>query len=345
MGSREHWPGDVIFTDATRDVERERDVSMERQSWLLTAPRQLTLVTETLPTVQPDEVLVRTTASAVSVGAELPQYRGAERIATPHGYPRMTGYESVGVVVACGAAVEGLAVGDRVVAFYGHRTLGIVPAHKALKVPAGVHDPLALLAILTCDVAKGIRKLAPEPGDPALITGAGAIGLLTLWVLRAYGVQTVDAIEPLARRRALALALGARSALTPDDRAPLDTTYPLGFECSSHDAAFATLQARMRVGGRICALADGNTQPLTLSPDFHARELTIVSSSDGWDYQRHARWYFARVRGGAPELERLYDERIEAHDLPALFERMARGEATPVKVLVSYGQADGGLPR
>ena len=317
-------------------------IPMERQSLLLTAPRQLTWVTETLPALQPDEVLVRTTASAVSVGAELPQYLGGERVATPHGYPRMTGYESVGVVMACGAAVDGLAVGDRVVAFYGHRTLGIVPQRKALKVPVGVSDAVALLAILTCDVAKGIRKLAPGPAESALITGAGAIGLLTLWVLRAYGAQTVDVIEPRAKRRALALGLGARSAFAPND-APPDAAYPVGFECSSRDAAFATLQARMGVGGRICVLADGNTQPLTLSPDFHARELTVVGSSDGWDYQQHTRWYFARVLRGAPELERLYEERIAAGELAALFERMAQGEVAPVKVLVSYGK-NGDMP-
>lgn len=69
---------------------------MERQPLLLMAPRQVAWAPETLPPLQPGEVLVRTTASAVSVGAELPQYLGGERIATPHGYPRMTGYESVG---------------------------------------------------------------------------------------------------------------------------------------------------------------------------------------------------------------------------------------------------------
>lgn len=241
------------------------------------------------------------------------------------------------MVTACGAAVEGVAVGDRVVAFYGHRTLGIVPARKAIQVPAGVSDAVALLAILTCDVAKGIRTLAPKPEEPTLITGAGAIGLLTLWVLRAYGVLAVDVTEPSAERRALALELGARSAWAPDV-APPNATYPIGFECSSRDGAFAALQARIGVGGRICVLADGNTQPLTLAPDFHARELTIVGSSDGWDYQQHARWYFARVGDDAPALERLYDERITAGELPALFERMARGEAAPVKTLVGYAR-------
>jgi alcohol dehydrogenase len=309
---------------------------MDRQSLLLLAPRRLAWITEELPPLQPDETLVRTAAGAVSVGAELPQYTGVERVVVPRQYPRMTGYESVGVVVARGADARGLAIGDRVVGFYGHRTFGVVHERKAIKVPDGISDALALLVILTCDVAKGIRKLAPAPEEPALVTGAGAIGLLTVWVLQAYGVQLVDVVEPRAERRALALRLGARRAEAPTE--PLqDEPYSAGFECSARDAAFALLQDRMRAGGRICVLADGNVEPLTLAPAYHTKELMVVGSSDGWDYQRHARWYFARVQGGMPQLEDLFDEQVPAAELPDTFERMARGERTPIKVLVRYG--------
>jgi alcohol dehydrogenase len=70
-----------------------------------------------------------------------------------------------------------------------------------VEVPEDVSDGLALLAILSCDVAKGIRKVAPSPEEPVLVTGAGAIGLLTVFVLRAYGTRNVDVVEPLAQRR------------------------------------------------------------------------------------------------------------------------------------------------
>jgi alcohol dehydrogenase len=310
---------------------------MESQSLLLMGPRMLAWVTEQLPPLAPDAVLVRTTAGAVSVGTELPQYTGAARSPAPRGYPRMTGYESVGVVVACGGAVHDVHPGDRVVAFYGHRTLAVVPDSKVIPVPDGISDALALLAILTCDVAKGIRTQAPREDEPVLVTGAGAIGLLTIWVLRAYGVRAVDVVEPVAERRALALALrlGARQAWTPED-VPSAESYTVGFECSSRDAAFHLLQRRVAAGGRICVLADGNIEPLTLAPDFHRKELTVVGSSDGWDYQEHARWYFARVQAGAPELEAIFDDRVAASALPEAFARMASGERMPVKVLIDY---------
>ena len=158
---------------------------MHRKSLLLAAPRQLEWVSEDLPPLQPHEVLIQTTAGAISTGSELPIYCGTARSTEPIRYPRMTGYESTGVVIGCGSNVKRFQVGDRVIAFYGHRTCAIVSGAKAIAVPDNVPDALALLSILTCDVSKGIRKVAPQPDESVLITGAGTIGLLTIFMLKA----------------------------------------------------------------------------------------------------------------------------------------------------------------
>src|SRR5215471_17594246 len=133
-----------------------RRARMESRSLLLTAPHQLDWVAESLPPPDPHEVLVQTIAGAVSIGTELPQYQGTEREVMARGYPRMTGYESLGEVIARGSAVHSLQLGDHIVAFYGHRTHALVQEAKAIRVPSGVSHALALLVILTCDVAKGI---------------------------------------------------------------------------------------------------------------------------------------------------------------------------------------------
>ena len=309
---------------------------MQSRSLLLTAPRQLEWVTENLPPLQTNEVLVQTSAGAISIGAELPQYRGKARSSEAARYPHMTGYESVGTVIACGVDVQCLKVGDRVVAFYGHRTHSIVAENKAILVPDDIADALALLGILTCDVAKGIRKVTPAQDEPVLITGAGTIGLLTVSMLRAYGVRVVDVVEPRDERCALALQLGARAALTPEKMMNRSEIYPVGIECSSRNAAFELLQRRMQHNGRICILADGNIDPLVLAPAFHERELSIVGSSDGWDYQEHARWYFSIMSEGVYNLEQVFDYHTTANDLISTFESLASGTIVPVKVLVRY---------
>jgi len=309
---------------------------MQSRSLLLTAPRQLEWVTENLPPLQSNVVLVQTSAGAISIGAELPQYRGTARSSETARYPRMTGYESVGIVIASGTEVQRLKVGDRAVTFYGHRTHGIVPENKAILVPDGIADALALLVILTCDVARGIRKVAAAEDEPVLITGAGTIGLLTVFMLKAYGVRTVDVVEPREERRSLALQLGARAALSPQEMINRSEIYSVGIECSSRNAAFELLQRRMQYTGRICILADGNIEPLVLAPAFHEKELSVVGSSDGWDYQEHARWYFSIMSEHAHNLEQLFDYHTTANDLVSTFERLASGTIAPVKVLVRY---------
>jgi alcohol dehydrogenase len=307
---------------------------MRARSLLLSAPRRVAWVERELPPLGPDDVLVETTAGALSIGAELPQYLGNARHVAPPTYPAMTGYESVGRVGAVGAAVTGLCAGQRVVACYGHRTCAVVPAAKAVPVPDDISDELALLAILSCDVMKGVRKLAPRPGAVAMLTGARAIGLLTTWTLARLGVAA-DVLEPRAARRALALRLGARHVTA--DAGALADAYALGVECSSRDAAFGLLQAHMAQDGRLCVLSDGNLEPLTLTPHFHARELTMVGSSDGLDYPAHAAWFWPHARQHADALAALYGWRVRADELPATFERLVEaGDARPVKVLVEY---------
>ncbi len=315
---------------------------MKRQSLLLIEPRHLEWVREELPSLQPHEVLIQTTAGAISIGSELPVYSGTARSSAPAHYPRMTGYESVGIVIDSGSAVQRLQVGNRVVAFYGHRTHGIVSEAKAVAVPGDVPDAIALLAILTCDVTKGIRKVAPKPEEPALITGAGTIGLLTTSMLKAYGVQTIDVIEPRPERCAMALQLGASTALSPQEMASRSNNYPVAFECSGRNLAFELLQGRMQHEGRICILSDGNVEPLVLTPAFHEKELKVVGSSDGWDYQEHAKWFFNHLREHPSNLEQLFDYHTTANKLIATFELLATGAIMPIKVLVRYNTGNPG---
>lgn len=306
---------------------------MRAESLVLTRPRRLEWLTEELPDLAAGEALVQTIAGAISIGTELPLYRGDARHSQPPRYPRMTGYESLGRVLAVGPDVPASRVSGRVLAFYGHRTHAVVPAVKLIPVPDDVPDALALTAILSCDAAKGIRKLAVESHERVLVMGAGTMGLLAIFVLHSLGVREVDVVEPAAERRARARRLGARYATWPEAG---EREYDAGIKCSARDAAFALLHEKVRKGGRICVLSDGNLEPMTLTPIFHEKELTIVASSDGEDYQAHARWYFEQTRRCQDTPALLFDHEIPHTDLPATFQRLADATIRPMKVLVRY---------
>ncbi len=302
----------------------------------LTASRSLAWITEELQPLGPQDVLVQTRTGAISIGSELPLYCGISRTSGTHQYPRSMGYENVGIVVACGSEVQQVKCGNRIVAFYGHCTRAVVPEKRVIVVPDDISDEFAILSILTCDTAKGVRKIAPRPEETALITGAGAIGLLTLFILRAYGVVHVDVVEPLAERHALARLLGARNVWCTQDIPIRSTAYTMAFECSSRNEAFALLQKQVQSQGRICITADGNIEPLVLTSDFHEKELQIIGSSDGWDYHKHAMWYFRDMQHHSTFLEQLFELRIARDELISTFEQLAEGTIHPVKVLVSY---------
>lgn len=302
---------------------------------MLESPGVLRWVESALSPPGPTEIIVRTEAGAISIGSELPIYTGEARTFLPATYPKMTGYENVARVVTVGNDVAGFTAGDRVVATSGHRTAALIPASSAIKFPDEIDDAVAILLILTRDVAKGIAKLQLSPGEPILVTGGGAIGQLTVWSLAQRGLGPVDLAEPIEFRRNLALALGARGACHPDDL-PSSPTYDASFECSSANAGFGALQRAMRPGGRICVLADGLREPLTLATEFHERELTVAGSSDGLDYHQHARWYFPAALRHGENVRRLFDLTITADEISTTFASLAVNRHAAIKVLVRY---------
>ena len=125
-------------------------------------------------------------------------------------------------------------------------------------------------------------------------------------------------------------------AIPPQEIMSVSEMYPIAFECSSSNKAFELLQRKMQREGRICILSDGNIEPLTLTPAFHEKELMIVGSSDGWDYQEHAKWFFHFVQEHHFNLVQLFDYQTWENDFIATFEQLASGTITPIKVLVKY---------
>lgn len=300
----------------------------------VTAARSLTWTRHHLPPIQAHELLVRTIAGAISIGAELPQVRGDDPTDPTPVYPKETGYESYATVIAVGNQVTRFQVGDRLLAFYGHQDIALVDETKAIPVPNGVSAKLALLNILSCDAAKGVRKLAPKPTDSVLVTGMGVIGLLTVFYLRHfYHVDRIVVFDPDPVRSSLALSLGAHTSYSDTDE-----TFTHALECSARQDAFALLQEKLVPHGQLCILSDGNHETLSLTPTFYEKELRLVGSSDGWDYHEHAAWFF-KTAPHVPHLEQLFEKTVSARDLVGCFERLLT-DATPLKVLVLYPSVD-----
>ncbi|PED86356.1 zinc-binding dehydrogenase [Bacillus cereus] len=307
---------------------------MEQYKLILKGPKQLKWEINEIKDIQDDEIIVKTIAGAISIGAELPQYNGSDVTEMNPFYPRKTGYESYGEVIQVGNKVTHVNVGDKVVSFYGHETIGIVKGHKVIRVPSSIQPKVALLSILSCDAAKGVLKLNPRQDEKVLITGMGVIGLLACNFLKYYvGIEHVDVVEPNKNRRDFAKKFGAKNIYDSEEK--IIETYNYGFECSATNSGFHTLQKTLKTNGEICILSDGNIEELTLTANFYQKELQIIGSSDGSDYQKHADWFFEEI-GKTPFIEEIFQHEIHYTSLIECFDELSLGIIKPLKVYVSY---------
>lgn len=308
---------------------------MMQQSLVLVGKRKLEWERKALNPIEEDELLIQSIAGAISIGAELPQYNESDVTDLDPKYPRETGYESYGKVIAAGKHVLDIEVGDYVLAFYGHKDYGVVKAEKVVKVPETIDYTYALLNTLSCDSAKGVMKLGPNKWDHVLVAGAGTIGLLTLHFLKEYiNVEKVDVLEPNKARGKLAKTFGANNVYISEDEVPREH-YKYGFECSSSKNAFHAILKALNHNGEVCVLSDGNKDLFFLNEDFYQKELKIVGSSDGWDYRQHSQWFFENIKK-SEYVNTIFESHIHSNELIDYFAYLSETSESPIKVLVTY---------
>jgi alcohol dehydrogenase len=298
----------------------------------VTGPKVMSWEKEPLTPPKTGELLVKTTATAVSIASELALFR---KYAGNHA-PVQSGYESVGEVIEKGSGTEYFNIGDKVLSFYGHQSYAALSQDKVIKIPAYISSKTALLNILSCDAAKGVTQMSPSIDDNIIITGAGTMGLLTLFYLKhKYHINNVDIIEPNSTRHSIAKILGARYIYTQVSE-KMHASYDCGFECADHDQAFNDIQHLVKLDASICVLSDGNLEHFTLYQPFFDKGLHIYKSNDGHNYQTHADWLFSLEANKLKLLDQIFDMTIQKDDLVETFKALDTKTINPVKIFVSY---------
>ena len=123
--------------------------------------------------------------------------------------PMSMGYSSAGVVLACGAGVQGFKPGDRVASNGPHAEVACVPKNLCGVVPDGVPFEHASFAVLGAIALQGIRLAKVNLGETVLVIGLGLIGQITVALLRAAGVRTLGIDLDADRCRLAADKMGA----------------------------------------------------------------------------------------------------------------------------------------
>ncbi len=270
------------------------------------------------------------------------------------------GHEFIAEVVEAGPGAESWAKGTRVTSVpvliepsspsgfvavgYSNRFPGaygqyvLMSAPMLLKVPDGLNDVTAATTEPCAVGLHAVREAGLQPGEHAVVMGAGPIGLMTLIWLKQEGVRHVTVSDYAPSRRELAARLGADLVVDPGAQnlaeavvAAGGTAAPVVFECVGVEGTLRQAMELVDRGGRVvvvgvCMKEDriypmvGINKQLTLkfvlgyTPAEYAEVLTALGD-------------------GAIDTSPMVTRTVTLEELPAAFEALADPHDCKIVVL------------
>ncbi len=305
-------------------------------------------------------MLVRSTCSGVSAGTELAVYRGTlgnlhtKRWGYWNEYPIRPGYELVGSVSACGSAVTGIRMGDRVACHAPHGTIALVQASDCVVVPDGLSDEEATFAMLGATTAHGIRRARIGYGDTVAILGLGVVGFLAADHALHAGAADVIVCDPKAWKRELARLRGFEDPLDPADSTfdeeIAERTQGRGadvvVEASGSPAAVDAALRTVAVGGRVLLQGTIN-KPVQIHFSDYAmhKEVTIVctwgkgsgaGSGVRWTRQENHTLAMRLLEAGVLRTTGLVSHRFSFARVADMYREIDEGELDYLQIILTY---------
>lgn len=259
-------------------------------------------------TVQPDapragEVLVRVLAVGIC-GTDLHAFEGTQPFFT---YPRILGHELAVEVVETGDAVGGFKPGDRcavnpymtcgecaacvrgrtnccakmrVIGVHsdgGMRDRIILPARQMYKCRKLPPEQIPLVETLAVGI-HAVGRAAAQPGERAIVVGAGPIGLSVMEFLRLAGAD-IAVVEKIPGRLAFAaMHNGLKRYYPSHEEARQEDASMLVFDCTGDRSSMEQSIHLLEQGGKLIFVGLINDHVSLFDPDIHRREATILSS-------------------------------------------------------------------
>jgi len=289
--------------------------------------------------------------------------------------PAICGHEWAGTVSAVGRDVKNLSEGDRVVVAIapscgkcpacragqadrclvsfmsalgrdplapphgGFASRIAVAAERVVHTNSALSDEQAAQVEPTTVAFHAVRKSGLRLGDVAVVQGAGPIGLGTMQWVRSAGAGVVIVIEPNARRRSLALELGAHHAVEPGQPADAlvkELTHGLGadivYECVGRPFAVQSAVDLARRGGSMCLIGLADENASIVPATWLIKEIAVTSAlaytNEEFDMA------MGMIADGRFRTEPLHSSTIGLSDLDAALADLASGSSTQTKVLV-----------
>jgi threonine dehydrogenase-like Zn-dependent dehydrogenase len=341
---------------------------MERQALYFTAPGQVALKGETIPSPAYGQVLVRTIISAISPGTELLVYRGLAptdlakdatitALSGDFSFPLKYGYAAVGQVMKLGRGVAPEWEGRLVFAFHPHESHFLATPDELLGLPGDLTPEAAVFFPNMETAVTFLLDGQPLIGEQVAIFGQGIVGLLLTALLSRWPLSSLVTLDLYPRRRQLSEELGAHLSLdpsAPDAMARLAAglqgsgPYPgadLSYEISGNPAALDQAIAATGFSGRVVigSWYGLRRSDLNLGGRFHRSRVQLIGSqvssiapehTGRWNNTRryHATWQMlAQVQPA-----RFITQRFPLEQAARAYELIDRHPEDAIQVILTY---------
>jgi len=336
---------------------------MERRVLYFTAPGQVSVQTEALPTPRAGELLVRTLLSAISPGTELLLYRGEfpadltldENIASLQGkssYPLKYGYSCVGEVIAAGPGVDPAWAGRLVFAFQPHASHFVSKLGALIPIPPGISPEQAAFLPNMETAVNFVMDGRPLLGEHVTVFGQGIVGLLTTALLARHPLASLVSLDRYLPRRQASLQAGATDSFDPqagDLHPRLAALQPGGadlvYELSGSPAALDQAIQVCGYAGRVVVGSWYGQKRLSLDLGgrFHRSRIRLFSSqvsslapefSGRWDKARRFSVAWEMIRQVQPS--RWITQRFPLEQAGQVYQLLDQQPGEALQVLFTY---------
>ncbi len=330
---------------------------MDCKKIVFTQLNKAELLTEEVPSLASDRVLVDTKVSTISSGTERANITGDPYVSVfatePNvSFPRYGGYSSAGVVVAVGSDVKSVRPGDRVALSWSkHASRQEIQEENVHLIESDQvsYAAAALSHIATFPMA-AIRKCRLEIGESGIVMGLGVLGMLAVQLLHAAGAVPVIAVDPIADRREKALKMGADYAFDPFAPDFVDRVKEVthgganvAIEVTGNGQALNQVLDCMARFGRVALL--GCTRHSDFTVDYyhkvHGPGITLVgahtlarpqaeSSAAYWTHHDDAMALLRLCAAGRIDLDAMVEEIHSPEEAPQVYQRLIDEKSFPV---------------
>ncbi len=311
-------------------------------------PNRVEIQSFSLPSLESNEILVKTEYSGVSQGTEIWAFTGKRPELQ---FPTVPGYQTIGKIAEVGNATTGFKVGQRVMVntsrlpkSFPETWMGAHSSHiitkEAIIVPDECDPVGAAISALPAVSLRGIKMIDVRIGDVVVVIGQGLIGQFSAQLAKLRGAIVI-ATDVISERLTLSKANSADLTVNVKEQNLqkfVASLCPKGvdavIETTGRSDQFATCVDLLRWEGQLL-LQGWYSQPVTF--DFHATHMKKprVAITCGFDFADTATCLHL-LRHQKLKLRELVSHLLPIEEAPGIYPRLVKNDPSLMGVVFDW---------